>query len=1207
MIKSLLFIIICFLGTTSFLQAQNEGKTLNVSSYGVQMGFLQERSKIDASDMASNVLFIINNTNKPLDLNLQINAPAAWKLYGIASQDLKLQPKDTTYIPVRIRPSLNIEGNTNYVVNVFLSSESFTITNAMWYIVVEKVSSWHAYTPNNKLYFTGEKDSASFDVIVTNDGNSDEALQVRVIPESELLLINAQGEVITNVTRSIYLGGGQDTILSFRVKLDNREKLPNAPTPTKGNAQKKYRVKIKVLNEKTGKGSNRSWSGSIDFIKVENTRKIKSTKYNALPLTFEFNMYDALADHTYSSLNIYGNKRFENNSMLNYFFQADFVENQLNANSYLGNYQYIGYSHRLFGIELGDIGANRSGSTLSGKGVKAHINLAKNTIGGLYIRKPKLFDDYYATGFGFFHNLSLKSFYWENYYQHLDNNLSKVISDYGSTYANIRLGRSHSFRIGGGYSSENHQWDPTSPITVIGYGANFGYSGSFNKLSFTLNANYGSPSYTPRKGTFSVSPTARYRFSSKYQMELSYSHFDFRPEIYTRGVLLNSDIYNTHDNYSLKLFYKKGKNLFIFQPKYYTIYSSPIDAQTGGVAFEYRLQSRSAFKFNTNGFMGYSYFPRSADLGEVFVSSLRASARYKNFQANARYYYGPYYQIEQLQFVQTGINPQKLYFDTYYDYWFLNNKMRLNLNLNYYFNTINVRNQLNTRPELFYYAESGFRFSLYGRYILFGEGEYTRTYSGASGSVHEEVVPASVSYRLEFGAGIKFDLNMPIGLKKNYDVKVIAFRDMNGNGKKDINEKGISDMLITVKLNDTITNNPSDQYQPGGYGRTEEYDLVTNGKGVVEYLNIPMGDYVITAMPLASMGGWFDGKTFYRTIDKNKTIYIPLSRGARISGGVLLERDQYGTNKKVNLSSIRITAVNQDNGKTFSTLTTGAGNFVLFVPNGNYVMMINESAVDNHFAFLQNNIPIEINKDFENYNVSFYLSEKQRNINVNGKRTRPLPIKRNNIVPGSKKSDSDQRTQLEDPNYLPVVEPQEEGTVWLVQLFPNEKPRMLVSDFEELTGIANVRCITGQDASFLYVTESFEKKKDAKRLLKKVSKKGFKEAQVISMVFGNKEVEVKDSIPEEKGIEKTIKRLDAEEDKGFYRVEIKTSAIQLKSEDFMSIVSDIETIYEVEEKGVFKYSVGKFDTFEEAKSYKKEIARMYNLKDLFVTQYKEAW
>jgi len=1209
MIKKVLVFIIWFLSILPSVYGQEASSTKNISAYGVQLGFSQDRTKIRATEMATNVLFVVNNTDKIMDIEIQISSPAGWKLFGKDTRTIKMEPRDTMYFPIRIKPAFDVVGNTSYLVNVFISNENYTIANAMWYIEVEKISSWQAYTSEKKKYFTNEIDSTTFSISISNEGNSDESLRIDIQAEKGLEIIDNEGNIKKVDSRSIFLMGGRDTSFVYSVKLSKTIDPSEENGRPSNNVQNRYRVKIKINSESLGKGNNKSWSGNIDFFKVANERKIKETKYNSLPVTVEINAYDALSEQTYNSVNIYGNKTFEDNSRLNYYFQADFVKNQLDANSYLGNYQYIGYQHEKYSIEIGDIGSTGTNTGLNGKGAKGSVTLYNNTLGGIYIRKPTLFNYYYASGYGAFHRLTLKKINWVSNYQHIDNDLNKISSDLGVTSLNFNLGRRHSFRVGGGYSVENHNWDTLSPLSVVGYGGEFGYNGNFNKLRFSVNANYGSPSYLIRRGNINFSPSLRYYFNRTFQIEASYRYSDFKPDMYSKGKLLSNNIYNNHEEYSMKFYYRNGPNLFIFQPSYHTILSKPIDANTGGVFFDYRYSSRSAFKFYASSFAGYTHFSRNPELGEVFIAFVRGSVRYKHLQATARYYYGPYFQMEQIQYVLTEENSQKLFANIFHDLWFLNNKMKLNSSLNYYFNTIHNRQQLNIRPEFFYYAKSGFRFSAYARYILIGESEYSRTYSGIGGTT-ETVVPSSSNSRFEIGAGVKFNINVPIGLHKNYDVQVIAFKDMNGNGVKDLNEEGIGDMLIHFKLNDSISNNnASGEFI---YGGNEQYDLVTNNDGMVEYQNVPLGDYVITATPLVSMGGWFDGKTFYRTVDKNKTIFIPLSKGARISGAILVERDRFGTSKKLQIGNIRITAVNQDNGKTFSTLTTGDGRFVMYLPNGYYIVMVNEAAVSGQFNFKQNDIPIDITEDFDSYNVSFYLAENKRNINIRGKRSRRLPINRMKGSSGrnrpAKQKEPEQKTQLEDPNYLPVVEPTEEGTVWLVQLFPNEGSRMLKTDFDTLNGTANIRCITGQNAGFLYITESFSKKKGAKKLLKQVSKKGYDGAQVVSMVFGNKVVEADTAKPvEDKGIEKTITPVDSDEDRAFYRVEIKASAKKLKSADLMSIIPDIEQVYEIEQDGLYKYAVGQFDTFDEAKAYKKEIAKKYNISDAFVSQYKSAW
>lgn len=1084
-----------------------EGKTLQVNAYGINMDFVSNRSKIKSTELATNVLRIVNNTNKAMELNLQINPPAGWKSFGSMQKRISIKPKDSIFYPVRVRPFSEIKGNTNYVVNAFLSSDEFTITNTMWYISVEKISHWSVYTPETKVYFSGESDTTNFDISISNSGNSDEALQLAIFPDKEIDIITQSNQSALN-TFPIFLKSGQDTTLSFQIRQIPSESLPvdYSGTPKKYDDRKVYRMKIKVTNERNaGKGTIKLWSGNIDFIKLPNKTKIKDAAVESIPMTIDFNTYDMLSQSTYSSLNIFGTKNFKNNSTLNYYYQSDFVKNQIDINSYLGNYIYLGYFHRKFSLEVGDIGTSRPGSTLNGKGIKGGLILGNHRFGGIFIRKPKLFDHFYAQGYGGYYTYKSKRIFADNYYQYINNDWRKVKSQFATTDWNIQLSRTQMLRIGGGYAIENHFWNANNPLDAKGYGLKIGYSGNFKKLSLTANSYYGSKNYSPMRGTFSINGAARYRLNNSYTLSTSAYHFKFNPNIYTFGKLTSDSLYNIQDNYSLKLNYKVDQNLFIFEPKYYTINSNPIASRTAGVAFEYRRLSHNAFKFYVNSFAGYTRFQRIPEMKDIFVSYIQSSIRYKTFQFNTRYYYGPYYTIEQVDYVRNEINPQKVYSTLYYDYWFLNNRMKLNLNLNYFYTTIHTRNQLITRPELFYYAPNGFRFNLYARYMFYGEGSYTRKmYNAGSGNYTEEIVPESTSNRFEIGAGVKFNINMPTGLKRYYKIKVVAFRDLNGNGKMDPNEKGIKNMLIFLKKNDTV----AQINEPGQDFNTIEktYELVSNDKGSVEYDYIPMGEYVITARPLKSMGGWFDGKTFYTTIDRNKTVFIPLSKGARISGGILTEKAKFSNDKKVNLGNIRVTAINIENGKTFSTLSDHNGQFVLFAPNGTYNIMINESAISSRYEFLQSSIPLKVTKDFENYNVSFYLTEKERTIRMGKGSSRPkLPIKRSSDSTPKPNTGSIKVEKTDSLGELPlqmvVSEIQNDSTAFVIQLFPTDRPLENDTTFKSMSGIGQVQCIKGKSGGYLYITGDYKKKLKAKRILKKIKKAGFNEAIIVNKVF----------------------------------------------------------------------------------------------------------
>jgi hypothetical protein len=474
-IKKLHIFIILF--TISLgLFAQGGGRTYRVNAYGIQLDYIKGRSKIKASQLASNVIRVKNNTRKDMKLKLQISPPAGWKLFAEPIQEIELKAQDSVFIPVRVHPSVDLSGNTNYVVNAFISTETFTVTNAMWYIVVDKVSDWHAYTNSNKIYFRSDSDTANFQVIISNTGNSDEYLQVKIQPDKEIYVIDKDGNDVHEIVKSVLVAAGQDTSLRFSARIHRNELLPDGAQEVNANKQKKYRAKIRIVNEKSGKTANKSWSGNIDFLQLTNTVKVKDTKRNAIPLTVEANFYDLLSDHTYASLYLYGNRHFKNQAFLNYYFQANFIQNEYDPTSFMGNYQYVGYFNKRFSVEVGDIGANRSGSMLSGKGAKASVNILNNNIGAMYVQRPKLWEAPSAWGYGFFHRLQTKKIFWDNYYQRFDNVLSKVKADLFTSYLNFRLSRNHTIRIGGGYSLENHYWIPNDEQHISGYSARLGYS-----------------------------------------------------------------------------------------------------------------------------------------------------------------------------------------------------------------------------------------------------------------------------------------------------------------------------------------------------------------------------------------------------------------------------------------------------------------------------------------------------------------------------------------------------------------------------------------------------------------------------------------------------------------------------------------------------------------------------------------------------------
>ena len=1068
------------------------GEIYSQNQRGVTVSFTKGDTEAKIADFSSNVLRIVNNTGRDQKLNVMVNPPAGWKLLGASLKEVSVSANDSVFIPVRVKQGGELKGDMTYVTNAFVMAGGFTVGSAVWNISVVKESKWYAKTSANKVYFEEGVDTTSFFVNLTNDGNSEENLVLKAAPESGLFIKNTKGELLNDFTGHVKLKVGQDTAIVFTVLRDN---VPPLPTENEQRDEEIYRLNISVENEVKTKGSRGSWHGRVRFAKLSNEKKVKESPFASFPLTLEFNSYNVLTDNTYATLSLYGFHELDDSRTFSYYYQGSFIKNQLEWRTYLGNYFYVGYFSNLFNAEIGDITSGRSGSRLIGKGVKGSAKREHHELGGLYIVNPSPFKDQTLRGGGIFYNYTANKILLETYYESSKNLLRDFNTNYFTADVSYNINRGHIIRVGGGFSTQSYN---QLLEKYTGYRALLGYSGFVKKFNFNINGRYNSPYYAPFRGNTTLNATVGYPLKQLTRLSAGAAYYYNQPATVMTNGAVNDTMYTGRNVFFLQLSHSKNNNTYIFKPEYTMYTSNWLDVNTAGVNFDYRTRASRNMSFYASVFAGGSGFPTYENADPIFVSFIRLSLRYKYFNTNIRYYYGPYYLNEQYYYVNTLQNPQRFFAMMYYDYWFARNHMSLNTNVNYNYATMYKRHQVVFRPELFYYTKSRFQFSIYASYMLFANGEYERfntqpNYAPVRTSYRDDIVQAGSASRFEAGFGIKFNFNMPVGRRKNYNAVMVVFRDANGNGIKDHDEQGFANMLIKVtKVNESFSE------EDAFVQMKDIYELITDADGVVEYRHLPKGNYKIESMPLSANQGWFGKRTMYKFIDGNGTIYIPLSKGAKISGGIFVERDIHSDNKAVNIGGIRVTVVNQLTGETYTTLTDQNGNYSVHVPNGDYVVSINEGAVGTRFSFLENNIPISVKSSGKSYNVGFYLSEKKRQIRFGRGRSagdvlRTSPI-RDNRDETAAPAATDAESEL-----MPVSEQLSSDKKFTIKLFAGERQRMLRSEFDTLQNVTNVYCVKGDGGMYLYYTSSFKNKGAVKKLLKTVKQLGFSEAEMIEM------------------------------------------------------------------------------------------------------------
>ena len=1075
----LVALLMLLLAKTGVAFSQNRG--------GVRVSFKKTDTDISYGDFASNVIRIVNNTGSAGKFSLMLSPPAGWQLIGNPMREIDVAANDSLFIPVRLKQRGEIRGDMTYVTNAFVMVRGFTVASAVWNISIIKKSDWHVKPSSNRVYFTSKSDSTSFYLNLTNNGNSDENLLIKCKPESGLFVENEKGEPETNVIKRVALKAGMDTFIVFKVL---RDAEPSLPTDYENEREQMYRLNLRVENENKNTEGKGHWQGRVNFVKLESESKIKASSFISFPLTFEFNSYNILTDNTYATLSLYGYHDIGQNRAFSYYYQGSFIKNQFEWRTYLGNYFYVGYFSENYRAEIGDITSGRSGSRLIGKGVKASTKRDHHELGALYIANPSPFKDPVIRGGGVFYNYTDDKLLLETYYESSKNTIQDFNTNYVSVDASYSINHRHLVRLGGGFSSMVYN---LLGEKFTGYKATAGYVGNVKKININLNARYHSPHYAPWRGNVNMNASLGYHLNPSTRLRGGAAYYKNQPAMVRINGTVVDSLYTGRNVFFLQLTHTKKKNVYFFKPEYTMYTSNLLDANTGGFNFEYRIRASHDMSFYSSAFAGGSAFP-SHDVDPIFVANMRLSLRYKNFNTNIRYYFGPYYLNEQYYYVNTLQNPQRFFAMAFYDWWFARNHMDLKTNLNYNYATMYKRHQLVIRPELFYFTRSRFRFSIYTSYMLFANGEYERFSNQANYAPvknhRDPVVPAGASSRIEGGFGIKFDINVPVGKRKNFNATMVVFRDANGNGIKDRDEQGYANMLIRVTKVDESFNDVEEFVQP-----TEVYELITDEDGKAEYLHIPKGNYKIESMPLLASEGWFGSRKMFKFIDGNQTIYIPLSKGAKLSGGIFVERDVYSDGKAVQIGGIRVTAINQLTGESYSTLTDQYGNYSMHLPNGEYVININEGAVGTRFSFSDNNIPLSVKSSGKNYNISFYLSEKKRQIRFGHGRSADAVLRNSPIVDNRNRNTTKQQTSP-DNDFMPVSNGFGTDKGFVIKLFPDERALMLRSEFDKLQQTINVYCIKGDGGKYLYYTDTLNKKGSARKMLKTVKQLGFNEAVI---------------------------------------------------------------------------------------------------------------
>lgn len=931
------------------------------SASGLTLQFIKSQTTGSVDEVASNVLKVINRSGRRQVFKLEVAAPPNWSRVGDVDRMYNVANNDSLFVPIRIIPEKSATGNVNYFINATaLTGNGVPLASTPWSMQVKKVSKWFASIKQSEIFFPADKSEAEFQINLRNDGNSAEDVLILFSPTVKVKILDMQGNPFADNSLPMKLPVDIDTTLTFMAQLDEEAEDDNFFTAkaidSEETVEADYKVNIQV---KDVSGARNSWGGRVDFKKLGQEHKFEN-EYgsSSIPINLEFNTYNVLSQFTNFSLDLSGEADLGSERFFRYYYQTIISSNSLAGTQFLGSYRFAEYRTDKFSVSAGDIGQNME-LLLNGTGVKGSYYFDKGRVSGIYVNRPQnanLNNNLISVGASGRYNV-MKGLNVTTELVNQQDEFNQVDRNLVTAQANYRLPNQSmaSFKVG--YSMENHDGDNGS-FTKPGLGVLARYTGRIKGVSLALQGRYNTANYSSQfRGSKDLNANARYNLNETNYVGFRVNLNERTPEVYSKGILFPIREF-ARNSVEGQYGWATETGNFMLYPRYE--YNQVLDVRTStiGSGISFSTNASSEARFFTRFFSGFTK-ALDYEMSPYLVSRWENTLRYKNLNLSARYYYGPYNVLDNLRIVEDGINPQSLFISAFATLNFTRTRLSIRPVFTMAYESVLARWRANIAPQFTYFSKSGLEFNMTVEYFSIKQGESPLANVNEFGTQAFNPFNQSNTF-LRFGLKKTFNLKKPG--RKSHDLEVVVFKDLNGNNLRDEGEE--FEKNVIVKVNDEA--------------------LMTNEDGVVYYKNLAEGQYFVETQLLTNSEGWFKSKGIEVDVNSSQAVYVPLKRGVLITGNIILQKAQYSSLGEGNmkLDGIRVTATDAITGQRYSSLTNLEGAFRLYVPFGQYTVSVNDQAIDDQFEFAQSSYSLDINNQGGNYQMTFYLIEKRRQLNI---------------------------------------------------------------------------------------------------------------------------------------------------------------------------------------------------------------------------------
>lgn len=874
---------------------------LSAQSVWMDVNKERETTKKNLIDM---VVTLRNANNEAFSGQLKVHLPKGFRSISGSSIEVYLAPNETRYIPIKVLVQAAAQAGSSEIKIVLENQNQITIQEFILKESIEENNTLRLYSNQPIAYIYNPNDSLELQVGVSNLGNrTQETSLVFSIPTmvGERNFFEVKGRV----------GVEQDTIFRFKF-------LP----PVNLLERSQFNVNVAGL-----RGADKELFGNL-IINVQNITSAKRFQGIGLAQQSDAFRQNSITASFRSSAN--GNGMYQIRGAGNVNLSAGYLS--LNGNLYQSFHDsnvvlsntYVGYHYENYQLTIGNINKSME-MALFGRGIQLSgqsKDESKSLEIGFIDQNFNLIERnaFLDRGYAFYTSGTLgeknETRRTSASYVFKKDVYEKSNSHLLSLDRHFVWGRDWNGNVSlfGGLSTYEIN-DRSEPSFAVETRYNGGWRGT------RLNGNYFfSSGFFPgnRRGMLQIQQNVHRNINDKKMVYGNFFYSDFSPKSY--NYLMNLDASNLRLETGMSFMQHKN-----FSFRLGVQYQAEQSINHGGNGMTepqelkmktYRLQQymtwlskNSKHSISASFDEGLSSISLEKKVQPQF--KLNTTYRFKSLAFNAMYQYGGFYLSEFLNAYYRSNQDKKFQRVTLslaYEQNVLNNKLLLSSGLSY-----TADFNIGQTPSAFL----NLRYNPAGNWQLYLNSSWYRY--DMKQQISQVFVKSNNVVMIEGGVTYNFRGRTPSPGKKA-TLTALVYYDNNQNGVYDEYDEVATDYLITINDN------------------TFRTDL----NGNFYYRSLPFGTYKLKP---SAQNGWFSVGQDIR-VDQFKTrIEIPLYQSGTVRGQIKYWFDEKASMEVEPQYSGIVFQVSQDGEFIQRISTNEEGEFILFLPTGNYEIQLNESSL----------------------------------------------------------------------------------------------------------------------------------------------------------------------------------------------------------------------------------------------------------------------